>query len=164
MTSIVGLGRALLGHQRQQLLGQRGGHVRATIGGQLTAQQPENRVAARIGGRFPDPQPLEKGQQRQRLPELVTGAPEHLTPGVGGLGRGRPDQRGLADARLALDQQQATLPARHLLNEIGQDSHLTDPTDQRPGEGTGRHGKHGAYSTTLTLRIQGNLSGGEHNG
>ena len=69
---------ALLGDQRQQLLRQHRRHVRAAVGGDLTAQEPDDRVPPGIRGGLADPQPVEERQQRQRLAQLVTGAPEHL--------------------------------------------------------------------------------------
>jgi hypothetical protein len=59
-----GLYRALLGDQRQQLLGQRGGDVHAAIGGHFAAQQPDDGALPRIRRRLPDPQPFEQRQQR----------------------------------------------------------------------------------------------------
>jgi hypothetical protein len=74
--------RALLGDQRQQLLRQHRRHVRAAVGGDLAAQEPDDRVPPGIGGGLADPQPVEERQQRQRLAQLVAGAPEHLAAGL----------------------------------------------------------------------------------
>ena len=98
------LRRALLGHQGQQLLGQRRRDVRAAVGGDLTAQEPDDRGPPRIRGGFAYPQPVQERQQRQRLAQLVTGPPEHLAASLWRSRHRRPHQRGLADARLALDQ------------------------------------------------------------
>ena len=49
---------ALLGDERQQLLRQHRRHVRATIRGDLTAQEPDDRVPAWIGRRLAHVQPV----------------------------------------------------------------------------------------------------------
>jgi hypothetical protein len=54
--------RALLGDQGQQLLGQHRRHVRAAADGDLTAQQPHDRVPPRIHGGFADPQTVQERQ------------------------------------------------------------------------------------------------------
>ena len=106
--------RALLGDQRQQLFRQRRRHVRAAIGGDLPAQEPHDRVPPRIRGRLADPQRVEERHQRQRLAQLVTGTPAHLAAGLRGLRHRRPHQRGLPDARLALDEHRTAVPQGHL--------------------------------------------------
>ena len=64
--------------EREQLLGQRGGHILAAAGRDLAAQQRDDGFLPRVGRGLADPQPVQDGQQRQRLPQFVTGAPEHL--------------------------------------------------------------------------------------
>jgi hypothetical protein len=56
--------RALLGDQRQQLLREHRRHVRAPVGTDLTAQQPDDRVSPGIGGGHAYPQRVEERQQR----------------------------------------------------------------------------------------------------
>ena len=106
--------RALLGDQRQQLFRQRRRHVRAAVGGDLPAQEPHDRVPPRIRGRLTDPQRVEERHERQRLTQLVTGTPAHLAAGLRGLRHRRPHQRGLPDARLALDEHRTAMPQGHL--------------------------------------------------
>ncbi len=116
--------RALLGDQRQQLLRQHRGHVRAPVGADLAAQEPDDRVTPGIGRGLAYPQPVEERQQRERLAELVAGAPEHLAAGLRRLRRRRADQRGLADARFALDEHRTAAPPGRLFNQPGQQRHL----------------------------------------
>ena len=54
--------RALLGDQRQQLLGEDRGHVSAASGRDLAAQEPDDRVPPLIDGRLADPQPVQERQ------------------------------------------------------------------------------------------------------
>ena len=112
--------RVLLGDQGQQLLRQHGRHVRAAIRADLTAQQPDDRFPPGIGGRLAHPQPVEERQQRQGLAELVAGPPEHLTAEHRRFHHRRPQQRGLADARLTLDEHRTTVPPRSLFHQPGQ--------------------------------------------
>ena len=131
--------RALLGDERQQLLRQHRRHVRATVGGDLAAQQPDDRVPARIGRRLAYSQAVQERQQRQRLAQLIAGAPEHLTAGLRRLGHGRPHQRGLADARLALDEHRTAVSPSDLFYEPRQQRHVAFAADQRTGRGNRVH-------------------------
>ena len=103
-------------------------------------KQPDDRVPPRIGGGLADPQPVEERQQRQRLAQLVTGPPEHLAAGLRRPRHRRPHQRGLADARLALDEHRTAAPPGHLLYQPGQQRHLAIAADQRTGRGHRVHG------------------------
>src|SRR5207244_3203982 len=86
-----------------------------------------------------------------RLTELIARAPEHLAAGVRRLRQRGTCQRGLADARLALDQYAAALSPGHLADEAAQDRHLAVPADQCNGLG---YGGHGANFTTSKMREQ----------
>ena len=58
---------ALVGHQGQQLLGQRRRYVGAAVGDDLTAQELDDRVPPGIRGGLADPQPVQERHERQRL-------------------------------------------------------------------------------------------------
>jgi hypothetical protein len=124
----------MLGHRRQQLLGQHRRHVRAAVGGNLAAQEPDDRVPAGIRRGLAYPQPVEERQQRQCLAEFVTGTPEHLAAGLRRpLHRG-PHQRGLADARFALDEHRtAAPPATSLISPVSSAISLSRPTSAPAG-------------------------------
>ena len=105
----------LVNDQGDQLLGEERGHVGAAVGGDLAAEQAGDRgpPGGHRGG--PDLQRVEKRVQRQLLAELVPRSPEDLaaplcpvvrarTGPAGGGRQRRTDQRGLTDARLALDE------------------------------------------------------------
>ena len=97
--------------EREQLLGQSRGHVRAPVGGDLAAEQPDDRATPCVDRRFADLKRVKERQERQRRAELVTGAPEDLAPGIG---RGRHSgvhERRLANARFAFDQHRGTAPS-----------------------------------------------------
>ena len=126
--------RALFRDQRQQLLRQHGRHVRAAVGGDLTAQQPDDRLPPGVRRRLADPQPVQERQQRQCLAQLIPGPPEHLAARLRRLRHRRPHQRGLADARLALDEHRTATPPRHLFYQPGQQRHLAVTVGQRTGQ------------------------------
>ena len=141
-------GRALLGHQGQQLLGQGRRDVRAAVGRDLTAQHPHDRGPAGIRAGLTHPQAVQERHQRQGLTQFVTGAPEDLAAGVWRSRDHRPHQCGLTNARFALDQHRATAPHRQLFYQFGQKGDLAVAAD----EGTGRrHRRHGSNPTTRTF-------------
>ena len=143
--------RALLGDERQQLLRQHRRHVRAAIGGVLTAQEPDDRGPPRVHRGFADPQPVQERQQGQRLAQFVAGAPEHLAAGLWRLRHGRPHQRRLADARLAFDEDRTAAPSGQFLYQPGQQRHLAIAADQRTSRG---HRVHAANFTTRPFTEQ----------
>ncbi len=110
--------RALLGDQGQQLLRQHRGHVRAAVGADLAAQQPDDRGAPGIRRRLAHPQPVEERQQRQRLAQFVTGPPEHLAAGLRRLGQRlpAPERTCRCRARLRSAPSRPRAPAPRLLS------------------------------------------------
>ncbi len=145
------LHRALLSDERQQLLGQCRRHVGAAVRADLPAQQPHDRGPPGIRGGLAHPQPLQQRHQRQRLPQLVAGAPEHLAACLRRVGHRRAHQRRLADTRLALDEHRAAPALGHLPDQPGQQRHLAVAADQHSGRG---YRGHGANFTTRIFEQQ----------
>jgi hypothetical protein len=83
--------------------------------------------------------PFKERQQRQLLPQLVPGAPEHLAARRRRLGHRRPHQGGLPDPGLALDQHHAAAALRHLFHQAGQQRQFVFAADQRHGRGHRHH-------------------------
>ena len=150
------LNGALLGDQRQQLLRQRRRHIRAPVSGCLAPQQPQNHAPPGIRRGVAYPQGFEQRQQRQGLAQFVPGAPEHLTTRPGHR-QGRAHQRGLADARLALDQYRPASPGSHFRHELDKHRDLSVAADQRTARGDVGHGvyctAHGYKRTSGTIRV-----------
>jgi hypothetical protein len=106
--------RAQVVDQSQQPLG-RGGHdvdpvARCGVG----LEHLLDLRATDTGRRYPRIERVEQGQQRERLAQLVTRAPEDLAPRGGGFPGRRLGERGLADPRLALDQDRSATPRREV--------------------------------------------------
>ena len=87
------------------------------------------------------------GSSGKRLPQFVSGAPEHLAAAAG-LGKSRAHQRGLADAGLALDQNCPASPVSRFRHEPDKGCDLSVAADQHIGPGDGGHG---ANCTTGTF-------------
>lgn len=75
-------------------------------------------------------QAIEQRVERQRLPQFVARAPEHLTAETGRPSQRRPHQGGLADAWLALNQRRAAPPCGQTRQEAGQHGKLLVPAEK----------------------------------
>ena len=102
-------GRAEFVDHAEQAFGGRGDDVDAVAGQRLGPQQPADRDSA-PDGLAAGVERLEKRKKRERRAELVAGRPEDLAPMRRSFGHHRPDQRGLADAGLAFDEEGASAP------------------------------------------------------
>jgi hypothetical protein len=85
------------------------------------------------------PERLHQGQQRKRLVELVAVGPQHLAPGGGRLGDGGPQQGGLADARLALDQNGPAVAGGEVGDPAAQPLPLAHAANEAVAEQDSRH-------------------------
>ena len=145
-----GCGCTAVVHDGQQAFDGCGYRIDPVAGGRVGPQHLGDPGLSTPDGGRPGVERVEQGKQGKGLAQLVTGRPEHLAAGRGGLPGGGPDQGCLADTRFALDEDRMALAGSQLGDPAPQAVELALPADRRRREKRFGH----ATDTSPSVRVR----------